>query len=361
MTPTDSTTTTTLDPGKLETFLDTAVADIKGTMVLIMANLGDRLGLFKALADGPATSAVLASRTGLQERYVREWLAGMTCAEYIEYDPATGVFSMPPEHVQVLADETSPVFLSGLYQEMPAVWEVLDRLETRFEAGGGLAMGDYRHDWWDGMERFTSTWFDNHLLQSWIPGTPEVRERLEGGVHVADIGCGRGRALVKLAKAFPGVTGVGYDLVESNLEAARRHAEEEGVDDRIRFRNHDVHLGLPESYGIITGFDAVHDLADPGAALRAIAEGLQDDGSCLLLEFKVADRLEDNINPMGAMLYGWSLTYCMTTSLEMGGKGLGTCGLPEGVLRGLAAEAGFSTVEVVPFDHPFNVVYHLRK
>ena len=359
--PRTDSTTTTIDTGKLEKFMDTAIADIKGTMVLTMANLGDRLGLFKALAEEPATSRGLASRTGLQERYVREWLAGMTCAGYIEYDPASGVFSMPPEHAQVLADEASPVFLPGLYQEMPAVWEVLDRLEDRFEDGGGLSIGDYRHDWWDGMERFTSTWFENHLLQLWIPGAPEVQTKLEGGVHVADIGCGRGRALVKLAKAFPGTTGVGYDLVESNLEAARRHAEEEGVGDRIRFRNHDVHLGLPESYGLITGFDALHDLADPGAALRSIAESLEEGGSCLLLEFKVADRLEDNINPMGAMLYGWSLAYCMTTSLGMGGKGLGTCGLSEGVLRRLAGEAGFRTVEVVPFDNPFNVVYHLAR
>lgn len=359
--PTTDPTTTTIDPGKLEKFLDTAVADIKGTMVLTMANLGDRLGLFKALAEGSATSVALAARTGLQERYVREWLAGMTCAEYIEYDSVTGAFSIPPEHAQVLAEETSPVFLSGLYQEMPAVWKVLGRLESRFEDGGGLSMADYHHDWWDGMERFTGTWFRHHLLQAWIPGVPEVRRKLEDGVHVADIGCGRGRALVKLAKAFPGVTGVGYDLVESNLEAARRHAEDEGVGDRIRFRNHDVHLGLPEPYGLITGFDTMHDLADPGAALRAVAEGLEEEGSCLLLEFKVADRLEDNINPMGAMLYGWSLTYCMTTSLGMGGKGLGTCGLPEGVLRRLATEAGFSTMEVVPFDNPFNIVYHLRK
>lgn len=359
--PSTDPNTITIDAGKLEKFLATAVADIKGTMVLTMANLGDRLGLFKALAEGPATSAALAVRTGLQERYVREWLAGMTCAEYIEYDPVTGAFSIPPEHAQVLAEETSPVFLSGVYQEMPAVWEVLGRLESRFEDGGGLSMADYHQDWWDGMERFTGTWFENHLLQTWIPGAPEVRRKLEQGVHVADIGCGRGRALVKLAREFPAMTGVGYDLVEPNLEAARRHAEEEGVGDRIRFRKHDVHLGLPETYGLITGFDAMHDLADPGGALRAIARGLEEGGSCLLLEFKVADRLEDNINPMGAMLYGWSLTYCMTTSLGMGGKGLGTCGLPEGVLRRLASEAGFSTVGVVPFDNPFNIVYHLRK
>jgi SAM-dependent methyltransferase len=357
---TDPTTTRT-DPEKLQKFLDVAVADIKGTMVLTMANLGDRLGLFKALAESPTSSTGLAERTGLQERYVREWLSGMTCAEYVEYDPLTRTFSLPPEHAQVLADEASPVFLAGLYQEMPAVWAVLDRLENHFEEGGGLSIGDYHRDWWDGMERFTGTWFENFLLQQWIPSAPDIRRRLEEGVHVADIGCGRGRALVKLAKAFPHVTGVGYDLVESNLEAARRHADEEGVGDRISFRDHDVHLGLPERYGLVTGFDALHDFADPDVALRALYTALEEDGSCLLLEFKVADRLEDNVNAMGAMLYGWSLTYCMTTSLGMGGMGLGTCGLPESKVRTLASEAGFSAVEVVPFENPFNVVYHLKK
>lgn len=356
-----TTTTAPVDSVKLDHFLQTAVGDIKGTMVLTMANLGDRLGLFKALADQPATSVELAARTGLQERYLREWLSGMTCAGYIEYSPETRVFSLPPEHALVLADESSPAFLAGIYQEMPAVWQVLDQLETRFEEGGGLSISVYHQDWWDGMERFTSTWFENSLLQEWIPEAAGVRRCLEEGAHVADIGCGRGRALVKLAKAFPKLTGVGYDLVESNLEAARRHAEVEGVADRITFRRHDVHLGLPERYELVTAFDAVHDLANPGVAVRSIYDALEDGGSCLLLEFKVADRLEDNINPMGAMLYGWSLAYCMTTSLAMGGQGIGTCGLPESAVRELAADAGFSKVEIVPFDNPFNVVYHLRK
>jgi ubiquinone/menaquinone biosynthesis C-methylase UbiE len=238
---------------------------------------------------------------------------------------------------------------------------VLDRLEGQFENGGGLSVDDYHPDWWHGMERFTGTWFENFLLQQWIPGAHDVRRRLEAGLHMADVGCGRGRALVKLARAFPNLTGVGYDLVESNLEAAREHAEEEGVDDRVSFRRHDVHDGLTERFGLVTAFDTVHDLADPGKALRAICQGLEEGGSCLMLEFKTADRLEDNINPMGAMLYGWSLAYCMTTALGRGGVGLGTCGLPESVVRKLASEAGFSAVDIVPFDNPFNALYQLRK
>jgi SAM-dependent methyltransferase len=324
---------TASDPQKLDRFAQSALADVKGTVVLTMAHLGDRLGLFKALAERPWTSVDLAEHLELNERYVREWLSGMACAEYLDYEVATGSFSIPPEHAEVLARETSPSFLGGLYQEMPALWRVLDKIQGKFAAGGGLSLQDYGPDWWHGMERFTRTWFENFLLQEWIPRSSEIQSRLQKGLHVADIGCGRGRALVKLARAFPLVSGVGYDLGEANLEGARRHAEEEGVGERITFARHDVHAGLPERYGLITSFDSLHDFADPAVALRAVHRALDNDGSFLLLEFKVADRLEDNAGPIGAMLYGWSLAYCMTTSLGSGGVGLGTCGLPQKEIR----------------------------
>jgi len=350
-----------IDQEKLDRFVDTAFADLKGTVVLTMANLGDRLGLFKALSERPMSSEELARHTDLQERYVREWLAGMACAGYVDYSPTTRTFALPVEHAQVLSEDTSPLFLGGLYQEMPALWDVLGKLAERFESGGGLSLADYDREWWDGMERFTATWFENFLLQEWIPASNGIQERLSQGMHVADIGCGRGRALVKLARAFPNMTGVGYDLSDANLDGARQLAAEHGVAERVSFEKRDVHGGLPERYGLITSFDSLHDFSDPPAAFHAIHAALVDGGSCLLLEFKTADRLEDNVGSIGAMLYGWSLAYCMTTSLGMGGLGLGTCGLPEGTVRRLARDAGFASVEVLPFENPFNVVYQLEK
>lgn len=346
---------------KHEQFVEHALGDLKGGLMLLMTHIGDRLGLFRTLAERPRTSKQLAESTRLHERYLREWLAAMASGGYLEYDAQTESFSLPPEHAPVLADEKSPVFFGGLYHEMPALWAILPPLMEKFRNGGGLSIDDYSREWWDGMERFTATWFENFLLQEWVPQANGLKHRLEQGAHVADIGCGRGRALIKLAQAFPAMTATGYDLSEVNLEGARRLAREAAVDDRIRFARHDVHEGLPEQFDIAMTFDAVHDFKSPQTAFQAIHDALRDDGAYLLLEFRVEDHLEDNIGPIGAMLYAWSVTYCMTTSLGMHGAGLGTCGMPESTVREMATDAGFAEVSVVPFDNPFNKVYLAKK
>lgn len=346
---------------KHERFVEHALGDLKGGMMVLMTHIGDRLGLFRATAEGPMTSEKLAESTGLQERYVREWLSAMASGGYLEYDPQAQTFSLPSEFAPVLVDGKSPVFFGGLYHEMPALWAILPPLMEKFRNGGGLSLDDYSREWWDGMERFTATWFENFLLQEWVPQANGLKSRLENGAHVADIGCGRGQALIKLAQAFPRMTATGYDLSEINLEGARRKAKEAGVDDRIRFVNHDVHDGLTGQYDIATTFDAVHDLKSPQTAFQAIHDSLRDDGAYLLLEFRVGDHLEDNIGPIGAMLYAWSVCYCMTTSLGMQGVGLGTCGMPESTVRDMATNAGFAEVSVIPFDNPFNKVYLAKK
>ncbi|NIR28795.1 MAG: class I SAM-dependent methyltransferase [Gammaproteobacteria bacterium] len=350
-----------LDQEKQERFVEHALGDLKGGMMMLMTNLGDRLGLFHALAERPMTSRELADATRLHERYVREWLSSVTCGGYVEYDPQTQTYTLPPEHAPVLVDAKSPVFFCGLYQEMAALWQILPKLKEKFRNGGGLAIEDYSREWWDGMERFTATWFENFLLQEWIPKANGLKQRLHDGAHVADVGCGRGQALVKLAETFPKMTAVGYDLSDTNLEGAKRLARDAGVADRIRFRKHDVHDGLPDQHDIAMTFDAVHDFKDPQRAFEGICRSLSDDGTYLLLEFRVGEHLEDNLGPIGAMFYAWSVTYCMTTSLGMGGVGLGTCGMSESVVRKLADRAGFTRVEVVPFDNPFNKLYLAEK
>ncbi|MDP9021955.1 MAG: PIG-L family deacetylase [Actinomycetota bacterium] len=356
------TTTAQPDPDVLETFVDGVLDDIKGHQVTMMTALGDHLGLFDALEDGPATSQELARRTSLHERYVREWLSGMTAAGYVTYEPSDATFRLSPEQAQVLGSGTGPVALAGLFHEFPATYEVFDDVKRAFRDGGGVPINAYGQAWWDGMERFTATWFDNLLLDEWIPATDGIKSALEAGGRVADVGCGRGRALITLLQAYPNITAIGYDVSEAQLKGARRNAEQAGVADRVEFVDHDAAQGIDGPFDLVTIFDVAHDLAEAelDAVFRAVHDALAPDGSFLLLDFKVADRLEDNIGRNQAMFYGWSLFYCMTTALARDGEALGTCGLPESEVRTRCQKAGFSTVDVVPFDDPFNVLYQAK-
>lgn len=356
---TTPTTSTAPDPEVLETFVDGVLHDIKGHQVTMMTALGDHLGLFDALKRGATTSQQLARRTDLDERYVREWLRGMTAAGYVTYDPTEASFQLSPEQAAVLGSGTGPVALSGLLHEMPATYDIFDDVKDAFKTGGGVPIDAYADSWWDGMERFTATWFDNLLVDEWI-ATAGLEQKLDDGGRVADVGCGRGRALITLLQAYPKVSGVGYDLSQAQLAGARRNAEQAGVTDRIEFVHHDAAQGLDGPFDLVTIFDVAHDLADPDAVFHAIKQALTPDGSFLLLDFKVADRLEDNIGRNQAMFYGWSLFYCLTTSLSQDGEALGTCGLPESEVRARCHKAGFDSVEVVPFDDPFNVLYRAQ-
>ncbi|MFQ6013433.1 MAG: methyltransferase domain-containing protein [Thermoplasmata archaeon] len=342
-------------------FVERVLGDTASTATVVMAALGDRLGLFKDLAkDGEATSEELAQRSGIHERYAREWLHGMTTAGYLAYDPETHRFSLPSDHVPVLAEEGGPMFFGGVHSELLGMIQVYDQVADSFRTGGGVAQSDYPESVYDDMDRFTSNWHNNLLLQEWIPLLPHIQGRLEDGIAVADVGCGRGRAAVNLAKAFPRSRFVGYDIFEPNLRFATELARETGVGDRVAFEQWDVARALPEKYDLITTFDVLHDAADPGGILRSIREGLKSDGTYLCLDIKCSDQLEENVGPIGAFMYGFSLVYCMTTSLARGGVGLGTMGLPPSTLEAMAEEAGFSEVRVLPLDNPFNNLYELR-
>lgn len=197
-------------------------------------------------------------------------------------------------------------------------------------------------------------------MQEWIPAVPKVQAKLERGALAADVGCGRGRALIRLAQAFPKSRFVGYDAFEPTIGRARANAEAAGVADRVRFERRDVVEGLPEQYDLIVTFDVVHDAVDPGGLLRAIRRGLRPDGTYLLLEINCSDKLEENLGQLGTLFHGYSILYCLTSSLAEGGEGLGTLGLPESKVRELAAEAGFRAVRRLPLENPFNVLYEVE-
>jgi SAM-dependent methyltransferase len=349
------------DAAKVEAFNAKVIGELTGAYVTLLGILGDRLGLFRELAKrGPVTSSELAGRLNLNERYVREWLGGMACADYLEYDPKRRRFRLPPEHAMTLAEEGGPYFLAGAYQELAGETRQVDRIGEAFRHGGGVPPAAFDPDEWLGIERQTATAFRNLLVQQWIPAVPEVQAKLEHGASVADVGCGSGRAIIQFAQAFPRSRYVGYDAFRPSVETARANARAAGVSDRVSFETLDVALGLPEQYDVITTFDVVHDSVAPLQLLRAIRTALKRGGRYLMLEVNCADRLEENLGPMGALFHGWSVFYCLTTSLAQGGEGLGTLGMPEPKVRSLCAEAGFGPVRRVPLDHPVHALYEVR-
>lgn len=349
------------DPAKVEAFVGKVLTDSAGLTTTLVAALGDRLGLYKELAgSGPATSAELAARTGIHERYAREWLAANLAAGYLAYEPKSRRFTLPPEHVPALAQEKGPFFFGGVHEMLVGFSSVYEELAKAFKSGGGVPQDKYPATVYEGMSRFTDGWFENLLLPVWIPALPDLKKALERGIAVADVGCGRGRALIKLAQAFPKSRFTGFDVFGPSLQQAKEEAQAAGVADRVRFQETDVSKGLPESYDLITTFDVIHDAADPGRLLRTIRQALKPGGTYLNLEINCSDKVEDNAGPLGAFFYGASIFYCMTTSLAHEGAALGTCGLSPAKLQELGSQAGFTTIRKLPLENPFNNLYELR-
>jgi 2-polyprenyl-3-methyl-5-hydroxy-6-metoxy-1,4-benzoquinol methylase len=353
-------TTETIDEAKLGAFMEHVLGDAAGLMASTLATLGDRLGLFKALASGPAASSELAAAAEVNERYAREWLRGMHAAGYLELDRDTGRYSLPPEHAQVLANEGGPAFLGGAFQLTFGYLRTIERLTEAFRSGGGVPQSAYPTDTWEGMGRFSRSFYDNLLVQQWLPMVAGLRERLERGARWADVGCGSGGAVIRLAEAFPASTFVGYDNFEGQLALARRAAAEAGVSDRVSFELRDAATGLPQRFDVISTFDVVHDAVDPAALLTEIRHAIAPDGAYVMLEMNSADDPDDNVGPLATLLYGVSVVYCMTTSLAHGGAGLGTCGLPAARVHELCDQAGFASVEQLDLEDPLNSLYVVR-
>jgi SAM-dependent methyltransferase len=351
-----------IDQVKLNEFFGKVWGDLKSIALGMNYYHGDKLGLFKTLdGSGPITERELAKRTGLQTRYVREWLGSMVCGGVVEFDPVAKTFSMPPERGMVLSNEDSPVFLSGFFEMMPTWYANSAQVAEHFRSGGGVAQTEFREEFWRGFERFTRAQFVNHIAQHWMPAMPDVAMRLEGGGSVADVGCGNGQAALLFARTYPKAKVVGYDNYPLAIEQATERARRAGVADRVRFQVADVTKGLPEKYDLITTFDVVHDMVDPVGALRGIHKSLAPKGAYLWHEFNVSSDLEENRkNALGlpVLLFSASTNYCMTTSLSQGGAGYGAV-LGEHNAREIAKQAGFGGFERLPIEDPFHALYRL--
>jgi 2-polyprenyl-3-methyl-5-hydroxy-6-metoxy-1,4-benzoquinol methylase len=349
----------TIEESRVEEFLGRVIGDIAGTMTTVFCALGDRLGLFAALAREEATSEELAGKLGLQERYVREWANGLVAAGYLTRDPITGRYALPPEHAPVLADEGGLAFVGGAHQMIREILGTVDIIERSFREGGGVRLDEYRDEFWTGMERLTGPTFEHQLVQEWIPAVSGLETRLCAGARVADVGTGSGVAPITLAGAFPAANVRGFDIHPPNIARATKIAREAGVADRVRFEQADGVKDIPGRYDVITMFAVVHDASDPLALLRNTRGALEDDGVLLIDEINCHETVEDDQGPLGTFLYGLSLLHCTPQSMALGGAALGTCGLPEARLRALCLDAGFGSVERV-WEGPLDAVYAVR-
>jgi SAM-dependent methyltransferase len=352
------TQTQTPDPKKLEAFLGQIVGDAGAAMSAALVVVGDRLGLYKALAKGPAAAADLAKRTGTAERYVQEWLDAQAASGYVRYSKENQTYELPPEQATAFADDLSPAFVPGFFQLMHAMWSAVDRISEKFKTGEGLPWGEHHSCLFEGTERFFRAGYRGNLVSSWLPALDGVVEKLERGAKVADVGCGLGASTILMAQAFPRARFFGYDSHPKSIELARERAGEAKVADRVTFEVAQAADFPGREYDLVCHFDCLHDMENPGGAARRVKEVLASGGSWMIVEPFAADRREDNHNAVGRVFYSASTMLCVPHSLSQRGPALGAQA-GEARLRRIANEAGFARFRRAT-ETPFNLVLEAR-
>jgi SAM-dependent methyltransferase len=349
-----------LDLDKLHEFVFRAVEEVGATLNTALVVMGDRLGLYRALAGaGPLTPAELAERTGTAERYVREWLNAQAAGGYVEYEPDSGRYALPPEQAVALTDESSPAYLPGFFQI--ALGSVTDspRITEAARSGEGVGWHDHVHDVHEGCERFFRPSYNAHLLSEWLPALDGVVAKLEAGASVADVGCGHGASTILMAEAFPASRFHGFDYHEGGIGTARERARAAGVADRTTFSVSPAASYSGDGYDLVTMFDCLHDMGDPAGAARHVRSSLASGGTWMIVEPRAGDRVEENLNPVGRAYYGFSTLLCTPSSLAQEvGLALGAQA-GEARIREIVEGAGFSSFRRVA-ETPFNMVFEAR-
>jgi 2-polyprenyl-3-methyl-5-hydroxy-6-metoxy-1,4-benzoquinol methylase len=333
---------------------------VGATLNAALVVMGDKLGLYRGLAEAGALSPEgLAERTGTAERYVREWLNAQAAGGFVEYDPDSGLYSLPPEQTVALTDASSPAYLPGFFQI--AVGSVLDspRITEVARSGAGLGWGEHVHDVHEGCERFFRPGYNAHLVVEWLPALDGVVEKLERGAVVADVGCGHGASTILMAQAFPNSTFVGSDYHDGSIETARGRARDAGVADRVGFEIEPSTAFSGTGYDLVTMFDCLHDMGDPVGAARHVRSALAPDGTWMIVEPNAGDRVEDNLNPVGRAYYAFSTLLCTPASLSQDvGLALGAQA-GEARIRDVVTAAGFTQFRRAA-ETPFNLVFEAR-
>ncbi|MEY2536385.1 MAG: hypothetical protein QOG67_125 [Verrucomicrobiota bacterium] len=349
-----------VDEAKLNEFMGKALADMGAAMNTSLILLGDRLGLYKAMAGaGPMTSQEVAAKTGTSERYVREWLSAQATGGYVAYDAASGKFTLPDEQAMVLAVDNSPAFIPGAYQIIAST--VIDEPKVRdaFKTGEGVGWHEHNCILFEGTERFFRPGYSAHLINEWIPALEGVETKLKAGGTVADVGCGYGVSTILMAQAYPKSKFFGFDYHAPSIEWARGSAAKAGVSDRVKFEAASSKAFPGKDYDLVTFFDCLHDMGDPVGAAAHVRQSLKPDGTWMVVEPFANDKLEDNLNPVGRIYYGVSTVVCTPASLSQEvGLGLGAQA-GESRLRDVVTKGGLTRFRRAT-ETPFNLILEAR-
>jgi ubiquinone/menaquinone biosynthesis C-methylase UbiE len=348
-----------IDMNKLNAFIGQFVTDLGATVHTGMVVIGEKLGLYKALAGSPMSSAQLAAKTKTDERYLREWLASQAAGGYITYDDTTGKFSLSEEQAFTLATEDSPAYLPGAFELALGSLAAVPRIAESFRTGAGMGWHEHVDGVFHGCEKFFRPGYAANLVSAWIPALRDVKEKLDAGARVADVGCGQGASTVLMAKAFPKSRFFGFDYHDKSIGAARESAKRNGVADRVTFDVSKAKEFPGRDYDFVAVFDCLHDMGDPVGAAAHVRQSLAKDGTWMIVEPFANDQLKDNLNPVGRVYYSFSTLLCTPCSRS---QEVGLClGAQAGEtrIREVVNAAGFNRFRRAA-ETPFNIVYEAR-
>jgi SAM-dependent methyltransferase len=357
--PMSTAQTFAIDTNKLNAFIGQFVTDLGAAVHSGMVVIGEKLGLYKALAEEPMTSTELAAKTKTDERYVREWLASQAAGGYINYDQKDGTFSLNAEQAFTLAFEDSPAYLPGAFELALGSLAAVPRITEAFRSSAGMGWHEHADDVFHGCEKFFRPGYAANLVNSWIPSLKGVKEKLEAGARVADIGCGKGTSTRLMARAFPNSQFFGFDYHGKSIDSAREAARLEGVAERVTFEVSEAKRFPGKDYDFVTVFDCLHDMGDPIGAAAHVRRALADDGTWMIVEPFANDLLKDNLNPVGRVYYSFSTLLCTPCSRS---QEIGLClgaQAGEARIREVVTSAGFSRFQRTT-ETPFNIVYEAR-
>ncbi|TLQ47702.1 class I SAM-dependent methyltransferase [Streptomyces marianii] len=347
-----------MDQDNVTAFLERFVSDLGATGAAGSVVIGHRLGLYQALADGPATPEQFAERTGCHQRYLTEWLCGQAAGGYVDYDPATGTFSLTEEQAYCLADPEGPN-LAAAFRVVLGYLRAEQRITEAFRTGEGVGWHEHDEDVFIGCDAFYRPGYAAELVRTWIPALDGIDAKLSAAGRVADLGCGLGSTSLLIAEAYPRTTVSGSDYHTRSVELARKKAAEAGVSDRVSFEVATAQTFTGTGYDLVAMFDCLHDMGDPLGAARRVRRALAPDGTWLLVEPAASDRIEDNLNPVGRLFYSGSTFLCVPNGLSQpGGYALGAQA-GETAIRRIATEAGFTRFRKAA-QTGFNAVYEIR-